>query len=307
MKIPILFGPTAVGKTELILSLCRDYPIEVISMDSMQIYRQMYIGTAKPSKEELSAAKHWMIDILDPQEEYNAYRYRSDALRVIDDILSRKKIPIVVGGTGLYLDALIHGIFEGVPKNERVRRELRKAEENSPGYLRAFLREADPYSYQKIHPNDIKRTIRALEVYLLKGKPISSTQKERVGDGRFLIVECVRNREELYARIDARVERMVRDGLLEETQALLEQGCTEETQSMKAIGYRESIQFLKGIIPTKEQYRHLLKVNTHHYARRQIIWGRKHTQKILCDLSTDHLVDGEQKGLLVVETLLKML
>ena len=307
MKIPILFGPTAVGKTELILPFSRIYPIEVISMDSMQIYRQMDIGTAKPSLEELSATKHWMIDILNPQEEYNAYRYRADVLVLIEDILGRNKMPIIVGGTGLYLDALINGIFEGAGKDEHLRRELRKSEEKSPGYLRSFLKEADPESFERIHPNDIKRTIRALEVYILSGKPISSTQKERVGDDRFQIIECTRKREELYARIDTRVGRMVREGLLEETQTLLTHGCTAETQSMKAIGYRESIQFLEGIIPSKEQYVHRLKINTHHYARRQIIWGRKYTNKVLCDLSQEGLEDGKQKGLLIVETLLKML
>ncbi|HOM54674.1 MAG TPA: tRNA (adenosine(37)-N6)-dimethylallyltransferase MiaA [Thermotogota bacterium] len=307
MKIPVLFGPTAVGKPDLVLKLCETYPIEVISMDSMQIYRQMDIGTAKPSKEVLAVAKHWMIDILDPQEEYNAYRYRSDALKAIEDVRSRDKIPLVVGGTGLYLDALIHGLFEGVSKDEGLRRELRKTEENNPGYLRAFLKEADPESYARIHPNDIKRTIRALEVYLLSGKTLSTAQKDRVGDERFLIVECVRGREELYSRIDARVDAMIQEGLLEETRALLEQGCTAQTQSMKAIGYRESIQFLQGLIPTKEQYRHRLKVNTHHYARRQIIWGRKYARKTSCDLSTERFGEKEQKGPIIIERLLEML
>ena len=184
---------------------------------------------------------------------------------------------------------------------------MRKTEENNPGYLRAFLKEADPESYARIHPNDIKRTIRALEVYLLSGKTLSTAQKDRVGDERFLIVECVRGREELYSRIDARVDAMIQEGLLEETRALLEQGCTAQTQSMKAIGYRESIQFLQGLIPTKEQYRHRLKVNTHHYARRQIIWGRKYARKTSCDLSTERFGEKEQKGPIIIERLLEML
>lgn len=307
MLIPILYGPTGVGKSELVMALKEVLPIEIISMDSMQIYRGMDIGTAKAKEKERQAVKHWMIDIVSPDEEYNAYRYREEATILVDGIVERGNIPIFVGGTGLYLDTLKYGLFDGISKDEKLRRDLYKREESDPGCLRHLLKDKDAESFERIHPNDIKRTIRALEVYFLSGKTISEAQKLRRGDSKYQIIEISRERQDLYERIDLRVEKMVREGLLQETEHLLQQGYTSCLTSMKAIGYRETISFLTGAIPTKEQYIHQMKINTHHYARRQIIWGRRYSEKFSVNLSGTHAEQRKQETIKTVEIIQKML
>jgi tRNA dimethylallyltransferase len=307
MKIPVIYGPTGVGKTDFLLSLSGGFPIEIISMDSMQIYRLMDIGTAKPTINQRESLKHWMIDIIDPTEEYNAYRYREEVLRIIPEILARGKIPVLAGGTGLYLDTLLNGLFDGVAKDENVRRDLRKREENEPGVLRSWLQSVDQESFERIHPNDIKRTIRALEVYVTTGKTLSEQRTCRSPDNRFFIFELTRGREDLYKIIDQRVDKMVEEGLTEETVKLLSLGCKADSQSMKAIGYRETIRYLRNEITSREQYIHQLKTNTHHYARRQIIWGRKYNSKSTLSLSEESLEYSKQKFASFIESYTKML
>ena len=284
--IPIVYGPTGVGKTELLVEVCERLDCEIISMDSRQIYRYMDIGTAKPSEEQRERVVHHMIDILDPDEYYNAYLYRKDSLKILEDVQKRGKRVVFVGGTGLYVDALTRGIFDGVPADENIRKELRKLEEENPGILRKMLEDVDPESAIRIHPNDLKRTVRALEVYLLTGKRISILRKRARGDERFVIVVLTRERKELYERIDSRAELMVESGLIEEVKRLLDMGYSRELNSMNTIGYRETLDYLDGKYDF-QHYVHVLKRNTRHFARRQIIWSRRYEDALKLNLTLE--------------------
>ena len=295
--IPIVYGPTAVGKTELMIEVCEKMGCEIISMDSRQIYRYMDIGTAKPTLEERERVPHHMIDILDPDEYYNAYMYRKDSMKVVEDIEKRGKLPVFVGGTGLYADALTRGIFEGVPADENIRKELKKLHEREPGILRKMLEDFDPEAAKKIHPNDLKRTIRALEVYMKTGKRISELQKEAKPAGKFRIIILWRERKELYERINGRVEKMIEMGLVDEVKRLLEMGYGKDLNSMKTIGYRETIEYLEGKYDF-DHYVHVLKRNTRHFARRQIIWSRRYEDALKLNLTFEEDPVGRMMKLL---------
>ncbi len=282
--IPIIYGPTGVGKTELMIKVCEKIGCEIISLDSRQIYKYMDIGTAKPTPEEREKVPHHMIDILYPDEYYNAYIYRKDSLKWVERIRERAGIPVFVGGTGLYVDALVRGIFEGVPADENVRRELKRLHEQEPGILRRMLEDIDPEAAERIHPNDLKRTIRALEVYMKTGRRISELQKKAEPAGRFRIIILFRERKDLYERINVRAETMVKRGLVEEVKRLLEMGYTEDLNSMRTIGYRETIDYIKGKYDY-DHYLHVLKRNTRHFARRQIIWARRYGNAVKINLT----------------------
>jgi len=282
--IPIVYGPTGVGKTELMIKVCEKIGCEIISLDSRQIYKYMDIGTAKPTPEEREKVPHHMIDILYPDEYYNAYMYRKDSLKCVERIRERGNIPVFVGGTGLYVDSLVRGIFEGVPADENIRRELKKLHEQEPGILRKMLEDIDPEAAERIHPNDLKRTIRALEVYMKTGRRISELQKKAEPAGRFKIIILFRERKDLYERINARAESMVKRGLVEETRRLLEMGYTEDLNSMRTIGYRETVDYIKGKYDY-DHYLHVLKRNTRHFARRQIIWSRRYENAVKINLT----------------------
>ncbi|ACM22321.1 MULTISPECIES: tRNA (adenosine(37)-N6)-dimethylallyltransferase MiaA [Thermotoga] len=284
MKMAIVGGPTAVGKTDLMVEVCEEINAEIVSMDSRQIYRYMDIGTAKPTPEQRKRVPHHMIDILDPDEYYNAFLYRKDSLKAVEDILKRGKIPVYVGGTGLYADALVRGIFEGVPADENIRKELRELERREPGILRKMLEEFDPEAATRIHPNDLKRTIRALEVYMKTGRRISELQKETKGDDRFFIIVLTRERYDLYDRINRRVDRMVEMGLVDEVKRLLSMGYSKDLNSMKTIGYKEVIEYLEGKYDFEKMV-HLIKRNTRHFARRQIIWFKRYENAIWYNLT----------------------
>ncbi len=282
--ISIVYGPTAVGKTKLMLNVCQDLNCEIISMDSRQIYRYMDIGTAKPTKEEQRIVPHHMIDIVDPDQYYNAFMYRKDAIEVVKNLKAQGKIPVFVGGTGLYAEALVRGIFEGVPADENIRKELKELHERDPGILRKMLEEFDPEAAKRIHPNDLKRTIRALEVYMKTGKRISDLQKKAKPAGKFKMIILLRERKELYDRINHRVEGMIKDGLVDETRMLLEMGYSRNLNSMNTIGYKETIDFLDGKYDF-QHYLHVLKRNTRHFARRQIIWSKRYEDAIRINLT----------------------
>ncbi|MDK2786120.1 MAG: tRNA dimethylallyltransferase [Thermotoga sp.] len=284
MKMAIVGGPTAVGKTDLMVEVCEEINAEIVSMDSRQIYRYMDIGTAKPTPEQRKRVPHHMIDILDPDEYYNAFLYRKDSLKAVEDILKRGKIPVYVGGTGLYADALVRGIFEGVPADENIRKELRELERREPGILRKMLEEFDPEAATRIHPNDLKRTIRALEVYMKTGRRISELQKETKGDDRFFIIVLTRERYDLYDRINRRVDRMIEMGLVDEVKRLLSMGYSKDLNSMKTIGYKEVIEYLEGKYDFEKMV-HLIKRNTRHFARRQIIWFKRYENAIWYNLT----------------------
>ena len=300
-KILIVSGPTGVGKTELMLEVCEKVNGEIVSMDSRQIYRYMDIGTAKPSPRDRERVPHHMIDILNPDEYYNAFLYRKDSLKVMEEILKKGRIPVFVGGTGLYADALVRGIFEGVPADENVRRKLRELEEREPGILRKMLEEFDPESATRIHPNDMKRTIRALEVYMKTGMRISDLRKRAKGSDRFKIVVLNRDREELYRRINERVEKMLKDGLIEETKKLLDMGYSRNLNSLNTIGYKEVIDYLDGKIDY-DKMKHLIKRNSRRFARRQIIWYRRYDDAVWIDLSELGFKKAKEK---LVEMILK--
>ncbi|MGA2192369.1 MAG: tRNA (adenosine(37)-N6)-dimethylallyltransferase MiaA [Nitrospirota bacterium] len=274
----IIVGPTAVGKTEIALALAEDIGAEIVSADSMQVYRGMDIGTAKPSPGERARVKHHMIDVADPTEEFSAGRYLKLAEAAIEDIRSRWKIPLVVGGTGLYVRALMDGIFEGPSADWALREELMEMERAEPGSLRKSLEETDPAAAAKIHPSDIRRTIRALEVCRNSGERISQKQAQWgagrnsiAGERDSRIVGLMLPRPELYRRIEARVDLMMAAGLLDEVKALRSIGCRREMVSMQAIGYKQLMAHLDGETSLEDAVR-LIKRDTKRYAKRQFTW-----------------------------------
>lgn len=283
----ILSGPTGAGKTDFVVVLSELLPLEVISMDSRQIYKYMDIGTAKPDPFQLSKVKHHMIDIIEPSDYFNAFLYQKMAKEIEREIWERGKIPIFVGGTGLYIDALVKGFFEGVPRDENIRRELSKLNEQEPGILRKMLEEFDPEAASRIHPQDIKRTIRALEVYLKTGKRISELQNQRV-QTEYILIVLNPPREQLYARINSRVEKMIEHGLVEEVRDLVAR-YDKNLDAFKTIGYREIIDYLDGVY-SLDMAIHLIKRNTRHYARRQIIYLRRFKDAIWLDPNDQDIV-----------------
>ncbi len=284
LKIPIIYAPTATGKTSLLLKLSERLPLEVCSMDSMQIYKEMDIGTAKPTEDEQRLCKHHLIDIVKPNESFDVNQYRTLALDKIEVLKKEDKTFVFTGGTGLYMDVLRYGIFQGVAKDEEIRKKLIAQEKNDPGSLRKKLCSIDPESAQKIHPNDTKRTVRALEVYALSGRTFSELGKDRIPDTRFQLIFLLPEREKLYQNINIRVEEMIKKGLIDETKRLLKK-YSPNSQSMKAIGYRETIDFLTNQFESKEGYIDTLKKNTRHFAKRQFIWSRRYKEAIRIDMT----------------------
>jgi len=282
--IPLLLGPTAVGKTSLLLEMARRLPIEVISVDSRQIYRFMDIGTAKPTKREQVMLKHWLIDIRDPDEDFDVMEFRKLALQSISDIVSRGKIPVLAGGTGLYAESLIKGLTDLPPRDEQVRRALLEIESQSKGSLRRILKKVDSKAFDLLHENDLKRTIRYLEVFFKTGRPLTELHGESESSDEFGIVVLEREREELHQRIERRVNEMIRSGLIDETKRLLDKGYTTRLNALKTIGYAEMVQYIKYGVSLSESKERML-VNTRRYARRQIIWFRRYSEALRIDLS----------------------
>ena len=274
----VIAGPTAVGKTRISLELAEKLGGEIVSADSRQVYRFMDIGTAKPSPEDMRRIPHHMIDVVNPDEEYTVADYGRSAHAAIKSILERGKIPIMVGGSGLYIRAVIDGIFPGPGSDKKIRENLEKeAEINGLSSLYDRLCKVDPAASSRIHPNDKRRIIRALEIYEITGKPISLLQekgKKKEASCNTVMIGLNRPREELYGRIEEKVEEIFRQGFVEEVKALLDKGYEENLISMEALGYREVIKFLKGEIGL-EPAKRKVKQNTCHYAKRQLIWFRK--------------------------------
>jgi len=276
-RIVIILGPTGVGKTEVAIKLAREYGGEIISADSMQVYRYMDIGTAKPTSEEQSLIKHHLIDVVDPDEEFNAAMFMSQAGEVIDRLTSEDKSIFFVGGTGLYIEALIGGLFNGPGANRSLRSAYRKElEEYGRGYLYEKLKKMDEAAAAKIHPNDVFRTIRALEVLELSGESIvKKCSDHHFGDKRydFIKIGFMIDRALLYEKINKRVEKMMADGLVEEVEKLLTMGYDETLKPMQAFGYRHVVNCIKGIHDIEEAVK-MIKSNTRHYAKRQLTWFR---------------------------------
>ena len=270
-----IVGPTAVGKSELALRLAEEFGGEIVSADSRQIYRGLDIGTAKPTAEERRRVPHHLLDVVDPDEVLTLAQYQELAYAAIDDILARGKVPFLVGGTGLYIKAVVEGwSIPRVPPNEKLREELyRLAELEGPEALHARLREVDPAAAARIDPRNVRRVVRALEVYAETGRPISELQRRSPPPYRTLQIGLTMEREELYRRIDERVERMIERGLVEEVRGLIERGYGLDLPAMSGLGYREIGLYLRGEIGLEEAIR-LIKRNTRRFVRHQYNWFR---------------------------------
>ena len=284
-KIIFILGPTAIGKSEVAFYLAKKLKGEVISCDSMQVYKGMPIITSRPPSALMKKVKHHLIGTVALNNNYDASFFRRDALKKIDGIIRKGKVPIVAGGTGLYASVLINGIFEDGAKDAAIRNKLYKiADSKGCLYLHKCLKKVDPKAADKIHPNDLKRVVRALEVFKVTGKPISLLQKDRRGlKGEFDVNTFCLNmpREELYKRIGKRVDKMFSKGLVGEVKALLKKR-HGKTASF-AIGIKEISGYLKGFYG-KEEAREMMKMNTRRYAKRQLSWFRKDKDAVWVNL-----------------------
>lgn len=275
----ILTGPTAAGKTELSIKLAEAVGGEIISADSMQVYKKMNIGTAKIMPEEMDGIPHYLVDELEPDEEFHVVRFQQMAKRAAEKIYEKGKIPIVVGGTGFYIQALLYDIdFSEEDADRGYRDRLKKlAEEKGNGYLHRMLAEVDPEAAQTVHENNIKRVIRALEFYEKTGTKISMhNEQERTKESRYNFVYFVLTHERkiLYDRINQRVDRMIEAGLIDEVRQLACEGYTKDMVSMQGIGYKEVFDYLEGkqdLAETAER----IKKDTRHFAKRQLTWFRR--------------------------------
>ena len=276
-KILVIVGPTASGKTRMAVELAQRHNGEVISADSMQIYRTMDIGTAKPTKEEMGGIPHHMIDVADPEEDFSVARYVEMASQCVDDVLARGKLPIVAGGTGLYIDSLLSGrTFAPFSPDSALRGELERelAEKGGQAMLEE-LAKVDPEAAQRLHPNDHKRIIRALEVYRSTGKTITQHNRETQAIppryDALTIGLAFQDRQAMWKRIDQRVDEMVAAGLEDEVCRLLTSGISPKCTAMQAIGYKEFTQALSGEM-TWQQAAEVVKLRSRQYAKRQLTW-----------------------------------
>lgn len=307
-KIPlvILTGPTAVGKTKLSVALAKRIGGEIISADSMQVYRGMDIGSAKVTQEEMEGIPHHLIDELDPSEEFHVVKFQEYAKKYIHEIHERGRIPILVGGTGFYIQAVLYDIDFTENGGDTAYRDMlqEKAQKEGAQVLHEMLRQVDPASADAIHANNTKRVIRALEFYHETGQRISEhNEEERKKESPYQYAYFVLNdeRENLYKRIDLRVDQMLEQGLVEEVKQLQKQGCTREMVSMQGLGYKEILDYLSGVL-TLEEAVYILKRDTRHFAKRQLTWFRRERDVIWADKSF-FLYDEEKILEFLIETL----
>lgn len=275
-KILILAGPTGVGKTNLSIKLAKKMNGEIISADSMQVYKYMDIGSAKINKDEMCGIKHHLIDVCEPDEIFNVSFYVDLGKKAIDEILSKNKLPIIVGGTGLYIRSLLYDQKHCTSGEDKEYRDYiyKLAEEKGNKYIHELLKNIDNESYRNIHYNNVKRVVRALEVYHITKKPFSHFKQDKkpIFDFKYYILNL--DREKLYENINRRVDIMIENGLIDEVKCLREKGYTKDLQSMQGIGYKEVFDYLDGIT-TKEQMIEKIKQNSRNYAKRQITWFKK--------------------------------
>ena len=303
-KKPILIiaGPTAVGKTDASILLAQELGAEIVSADSMQIYRGMDIGTAKPTQAQRKLIYHHMIDIVEPDQPYSVGDYLRDACSAIDAITASGGVPLVVGGTGLYIRALTRGLFHGPPADLELReRFLRRESEGEPGTLYSDLVKVDPEAAVKIHPNDLRRTVRALEVFYLRDRKLSEYQREHGFKDRlyaFRMLFLVRSRHELYSRIEQRVDQMLEEGLAAEVRTLMERGYRPVSSSMQGLGYKHFFDHFLGKT-SRDEAVDLLKRDTKRYAKRQFTWFRREPAAIWVDIT------GLSKTVEIVERIKK--
>lgn len=300
-KVIIITGPTCSGKTKIGISLAKKLHTEIISADSRQIFKYLNIGTAKPTTDELQLVKHHFIDLLEPDKEYNVSKFETEALKIIDELLERGKIPIVVGGSGLYIKALVEGIFDSVDVDEEFREELKqKREKFGNEYLYEELKKVDPQSASKMLPQNWKRVMRALEVYHLTGEPIWKIQEnyERKVDYNFVQFGLNWDRKILYANIESRVDEMIENGLVNEVKNVLANGFSKNLNALNTVGYKEIISHLGNEI-TLERAIELIKRNTRRFAKRQMTWFRK--SKKIQWLACDENITSEQLVSLIIK------
>ena len=283
----ILTGPTAVGKTAASIGLAKAIGGEIISADSMQVYKYMDIGSAKISKEEMDGVPHYLVDVLDPKDEFNVVRFQEMAKEAMSKIYANGHIPIVVGGTGFYIQALLYDIdFTSEDDDKTYRNELEKlAEEKGAEHLHNMLREVDPKSAEDIHANNVKRVIRALEYFYETGEKMSEhNEKERQKVSPYNSAYFVLNDERslLYERIDKRVDKMMTSGLVDEVKALKDMGLDIKDVSMQGLGYKEILSYLNGEI-SLEDAAYILKRDTRHFAKRQLTWFKREKDVIWVD------------------------
>lgn len=286
-KMIVLTGPTAVGKTALSIALAKRIDGEIISADSMQVYKYMDIGSAKISKEEMQGVPHHLINVLMPEDEFNVCRFQKMAREALSGIYERGHIPIVAGGTGFYIQALLYDIdFSAEEDHSSVREKLEEtAVKKGSEYLHEYLKQVDTASADAIHPNNVKRIIRALEFYELNGYPISEhNRKERQKEAAYDYCYFVLNddREVLYQKIDKRVDAMIAHGLVKEVQTLKEMGYHKDMVSMQGLGYKEILAYLNGECSLEEAV-YLIKRDTRHFAKRQLTWFRREKNVIWID------------------------
>lgn len=281
MKKPliVLTGPTAVGKTKLSIALAKAVNGEIISADSMQVYRYMDVGSAKITPDEMDGVPHHLVDVLDPTEDFNIVLFQQLAKKSMEEIYSKGRIPILVGGTGFYIQAITRDIdFTQSEQDDSYRKELEAlAAEKGSSFLHDMLASVDPKSAEDIHENNVKRVIRALEFYKQNGTRISEhneEQKEHVSPYNLAYFVLNAPRPLLYERIDARVDEMLKNGLVEEVKNLQRMGCHREMVSMQGLGYKEILSWLGGKYPYEEAIR-ILKRDTRHFAKRQLTWFRR--------------------------------
>lgn len=283
----ILTGPTAVGKTELSINLAKMINGAIISADSMQIYKYMDIGSAKIMPHEMQGIKHYLIDELMPEEEFNIYRFKQMAMEALDEIYASGQIPIVVGGTGFYIQGLLYDIdFTKQDADDYYRKQLEEfANINGAHALHEKLKDIDPVSYETIHENNVKRVIRALEYYKQTNEPISKhNEEEKKKESPYNFAYFVLNdvRENLYSRIDKRVDIMMDAGLIDEINALKKRGCTRDMVSMQGIGYKEMLKYLDADY-TLEEAVEKVKQESRRFAKRQLTWFRREKDVIWID------------------------
>lgn len=300
-KLILISGPTGVGKSSLAIELAKILDTEIISADSMQIYKGFNIGTAKVTEEEMQGIKHHMIDIVEANDNFSVKEYREMAYKIIDKLHAENKIPIVVGGTGLYINSLIYNLnFDDNNADEDIRNMLNNMlEEKGIEYIRKILKHVDEESYNKLHLNDYKRNVRALEYFLCKNEKYSEKENQfRVDNGKYewYLYALTRDRKDLYKDIDARVDEMVREGLLDEFETLKKLGVKDDAQSMTAIGYKELVKYKNGVYDLDTAI-NLIKQHSRNYAKRQLTWFRNDEKAKFIDVGIN---DKEQiiKGIL---------
>lgn len=307
MKEPlvILTGPTAVGKTKLSIALAKAINGEIISADSMQVYKHMDIGSAKIRPEEMQGVPHYLVDVLEPSEEFHVVRFQQMAKQAMEEIRSRGHIPVLVGGTGFYIQAIVNDIDFTENEASPYRQELEHlADEKGAAYLHEELQKVDPESAEAIHENNVKRVIRALEFYRMTGKKISEhneEQREKTSPYNFAYFVLNDDRAKLYARIEQRIDEMMEEGLLEEVTYLKEMGYRRGMVSMQGLGYKEILAYLDGEC-TLEEAVDILKRDTRHFAKRQITWFKREREVIWLN-KEDYAYDEEQ----ILASMLKIL